>query len=141
MNEEPSEKLLVVPEQIRYANILFWGSWGGLLILVLTFLIYVTGLLKPFIPMEEISKLWSFNVSEYLSRSKAPSGWGWVPYCRYGDFLNFVGIATLAGLTIVGFLSLIPAYIKKKDTPYLVIAVVEIVVLILAASGILSVGH
>jgi hypothetical protein len=141
MNEEQYEKSAVAPEQVRYANILFWGSWGGIFVLVVTFFIYVSGLLKPFIPMESITKLWSMSVSEYLHQSHAPTGWGWALYCGYGDFLNFIGIAILSGLTIIGFLSLVPAYVGKKDIPYLIIAVAEICVLVLAASGILTVGH
>ena len=141
MKEEQFEKPTVPPEQIRYANILFWGSWGGIFILVVSFLIYATGIMKPFIPFEKISQLWSLNVSEYLQQSNAPTGWGWIHYCRYGDFLNFIGIATLAGLTIIGFISLVPAYFRKKDIPYLLIALAEICVLIFAASGILKVGH
>jgi hypothetical protein len=141
MNEEHFEEAAVAPEQVRYANILFWGSWGGIFILVVTFIIYVSGLLKPFIPMESITKLWSLGVSDYLHQSNVPTGWGWAPYCRYGDFLNFIGIATLSGLTIIGFLSLIPAYVRKKDIPYLVIAAIEICVLVLAASGFMAVGH
>ncbi|SFH43253.1 hypothetical protein SAMN05660649_05184, partial [Desulfotomaculum arcticum] len=35
---------------------------------------------------------------------------------------------------------LLPAYIKKKDIPYTAIVVAEILVLSLAASGILKVG-
>lgn len=139
MKEEPIETSTVAPEQIRYANILFWGSWGGIFILVVTFLIYVIGIMRPFIPMEKITQIWSLNVSEYLNQTKAPSGWGWISYCDHGDFLNFIGIATLSGLTIVGFISLVPAYMRMKDIPYLVIAIAEIVVLILAASGILRV--
>jgi hypothetical protein len=54
--------------------------------------------------------------------------------------MNFVGIAILAGLTIACYLAIIPTLMRKKDTAYLVIAVVEVLVLTLAASGILKGG-
>ena len=53
---------------------------------------------------------------------------------------TIVGIAILAGLTIVCYLAIIPTLMRKKDTAYLVIAVVEVLVLTLAASGILKGG-
>jgi hypothetical protein len=37
-------------------------------------------------------------------------------------------------------LILLPAYLSKKDMPYTFIVLTEIVVLVLAASGILAVG-
>ena len=51
---------------------------------------------------------------------------------QVGDFL--------ASLTVVGYLVLLPAYVRRRDVAYAIIAVSEIVVLVLAASGILSVG-
>jgi hypothetical protein len=58
-----------------------------------------------------------------------------------GDFLNFVGIAILAGVTIICYLAIVPTLLRKKDRAYLTMAIVEVLVLALAASGILSVGH
>ena len=57
-----------------------------------------------------------------------------------GYYLNFIGIAMLAGLTILCYLVILPILIKKKDTPYVIIAIIEIAVLVLAASGLLKTG-
>ena len=140
MSNEKNAKPSVDPEQITYANILFWGSWLGMFILVITFIIYATGILTPYVPMEKISRIWSLRVSDYLHELNCPTGWGWASKCGHGDYLNFIGIAILAGLTVFCFLTLIPAYARKKDLPYLIIVIVEILVLAFAASGILTVG-
>jgi hypothetical protein len=58
-----------------------------------------------------------------------------------GDFLNFVGIAILAGVTIICYLAIVPTLLRKKDTAYLLMAIAEVLILSLAASGILAVGH
>jgi hypothetical protein len=139
--EELSKRPSVAPEQVRYANILFWGSWGGIFILVISFIIYISGILTPYAEIERITQLWGLRLTDYLHELKCPTGWGWILKCRYGDYLNFIGIAILAFLTIAGFISLIPAYLKKRDIPYLIIVIVEIAVLLLAASGVLTVGH
>ena len=59
---------------------------------------------------------------------------------RYGDFINFIGIALLAGVTIVCFLAIAPVLWKNGDKWYACFALLEALILGLAASGILSVG-
>ena len=63
-----------------------------------------------------------------------------LPLVGNGDYLNFIPIAILSGLTILCFLVILPILVKKKDTPYVVIAIAEVLVLALAASGLLKVG-
>ena len=127
-------------EQITYANMLFWGSWSGIFLMIISYALYVTGLLAPLIPLEKITQVWSKPVKVYLSLG-APTGWDWTLYLVKGDFLNFVGIALLAALTIVCYVPLVFAYIKKKDFAFALIAFINVLVLILAASGIIHMGE
>ena len=46
----------------------------------------------------------------------------------------------LSGLTILCYLVILPILFRKKDTAYAIIAIVEVLVLSLAASGLLKVG-
>ena len=57
-----------------------------------------------------------------------------------GDFLNFVSIAFLAGVTILCYLRIIPILYRKKDMLYVVFSVIDVLILALAASGILKAG-
>ena len=127
-------------EQITYANILFYGCWSGLALMLVTYLLYVTGIMDPYVSMELVTKFWSMPVGDYLSQNNVPTGWGWATLLTKGDFLNFVGIALLGGLTIVGYIPLIFAYMKKKDTAFAIIATLEVLVLCFAASGIVGGG-
>jgi hypothetical protein len=70
-----------------------------------------------------------------------PTGWAWITMLGRGDFLNFVGIVILGGVTIVCYLAIVPTLARKKDHAYLVMTLLEALVLALAASGILAVGH
>lgn len=134
-------KVDVPPEQIAYANMLQYCSWAGIGMLVLTFFLYVSGLIKSFVPPGDMPLYWSLSANEFLVATGAPMGWGWLGMLGYGDFLNLVGIAFLALLTILGYLVLLlPAYIRKKDVVYASIVIAEILVLGLAASGVLAVG-
>lgn len=129
------------PEQIRYANLLFYGCWGAIFSLFVTYFLYVFGVLESHVPLKEMSSYWGQGVHHYVENAKIPLGWGWVVLLGKGDFLNFVGIVILAGLTIVAYLTLLPAYIKQKDLPFVIIVTLEILILSLAASGILVVRH
>ncbi len=127
-------------EQILYANILNKGMLIGLLGLIVTFVIYATGILTPKIPLAEVQNYWVMPVGDYLQQSGIHAGWAWIGNLGYGDMLNFLPIAFLSALTIFCYMAILPGLIRKKDTAYVVIAVIEILVLVFAASGILGSG-
>ena len=127
-------------EQLLYANILNKGMAAGLIGLVVTFIIYGAGILKPMIPLEQVQNYWVMPVNEYLAASGIHAGWAWLGNLGYGDMLTFVPIAFLSLLTIVCYAAIIPGLLRKKDTAYVVLVVVEIIVLTVAASGLLGSG-
>ena len=71
-------------DQLLYASILAKGMYLGLAILLATFALYMTGVLQPGIPIEELPHLWTLNVHEYLEvvnheflhRPEVVVGWG-----------------------------------------------------------------
>lgn len=128
------------PEQIRYANILFKGAWLGIIMMFITYLLYIVGVLEPHVPLEQVITHWDTGVHDYLHHTNSPTGWGWAMLLHRGDFLNFVPIALLALLTIACYFTLIPGYLRRKDYMYAFFAVAEILVLALAASGLLGSG-
>ena len=138
---EKNKDIKAGPEQILYASILEKGMLIGLFILFITFFIYVFGIMKPYIPLDEISKFWSMNVHDYLERAKIKGGWSWLLMLGYGDFINFIGIAILAGVTIICYIGIIPHLARQRDWAFVVFLVMEVLVLSLAASGLLKVGH
>jgi len=127
-------------EQIAYANILNIGMWIGLAVVIVTFFVYISGILPRFVPIEDLPKYWGMKVNDFNHVLKAPTGWGWTALVGTGYYLNFIGISILAGLTVLCYLVILPILIRKKDTPYVMIAIAEIAVLVLAASGILKTG-
>ncbi|GBF35382.1 hypothetical protein DCCM_4505 [Desulfocucumis palustris] len=137
------QKIEIPQEQIKYANLLLYGAWTGIAILLVTFTLYMGGILKAFVPPSQMPQYWTMKVGDYLHATGAPTGWSWLGMLGYGDIVNFIGVALLGLLTIGGYLILLPAYLKKKDTPYTAIVIAELIVLTVAASGILGVsaGH
>ena len=129
-----------ISEQIAYAAVLDMGMKIGLLALIATFIVYLTGLLSPFLPVDDLPKYWGLSVHKYLEVTGIQPGWTWLGMLNRGDFLNFVPIAFLAGVTILCYLRIIPILFKKKDIAFGIIAILEVLVLVLAASGILKSG-
>lgn len=135
-----SKEIKATEEQVLYAKILDAGMKIGLLSLIVTFIVYLLGIFTPHIPVSDLPKYWNMPVNKYLEAAAIPHGWAWLGMVGKGDFLNFIGIAFLAGITIVCYIAVIPILFRKKDTVYGVLAIVEVLVLVLAASGILKSG-
>jgi hypothetical protein len=136
-------------EQLLYAKVLQIGMYVGLVVLFITFGLYVSGILSPAVPIDQVPSYWHQGVHDYLEAvnhdhlrmDHPPTGWAWITMLGRGDFLNFVGIVILGGITIVCYLAIVPTLARKKDHAYLVMTLLEALVLALAASGILAVGH
>ena len=140
MADHTMPSLEASPEQRLYAKVLEKGMYFGLLLLIITFVIYAFNIMKPFLPKAELSQYWTHNVSEYLHMANVKAGWSWVGMLGYGDFLNFIPIAILAGVTVVCFLAIAPTLWRNDDKVYAVFAILEAVILSVAASGILGSG-
>lgn len=131
----------VKEEQVAYAKLLDWGMKIGLLLLIITFIIYITGILSPQIPISDLPKYWKLKAHEYLSSAGLHPGWAWIKMVTKGDFLNFVPVAFLGAVTILCYIRVLPIFLKKKDIAYFIFALAECLILLLAASGFLHVGH
>jgi len=126
--------------QLFYANLLNRLTMFGFLVLIICFIIYISGLLSPWVPMDQVIQYWSQSSHHYLEATKIHPGWGWVGNLQHGDFLVNIPIAILAGVTIICFIGVIPKFLKTREYLLVGIAILEIVVLASAASGILGSG-
>ncbi len=140
MDEKSSASLQASPEQVLYAKLLERGMYIGLLILLITFGLYAFGIMDPYIPLDKISDYWTMNVNDYLHHANIKAGWSWVGMVGYGDFVNFIGIAILAGVTILCYAAIIPTLLRSNDRVYAILALLEVIILSVAASGILGTG-
>ena len=128
------------PAQLRYADTLFYGALLGFVTMLVTYTLYVLGVLTPQIPLEEMPRLWSQSAAAYRAAGNIPQGWGWLALVGKGDMCNFIGIAFLAALTIFCFVQLAIGLVRQKQWLMAIIAILEVLVLSLAASGVLVAG-
>jgi hypothetical protein len=101
------------------------------------------------IPLNEIAGLWNQPVHDYLEAinhnylhwDHLPTGWSWLKLIGKGDFINFIPVAILSGVTIICYVAIVPGLFKRGDKAYAIMAIAEALILALAASGLLAVGH
>lgn len=128
-------------EALRYAHLLDMGTRLGVFALVASFAAYVLGLLQPHVPLEQLPSVWSLPVADYLRQTGTPTGWGWLALAHKGDLSGLLGISVLSGCSLPPLLGLIPLYVQRRDYIYAGICSLIVLVLVLAASGILTGGH
>ncbi|MDP1900570.1 MAG: hypothetical protein Q8K96_08970 [Rubrivivax sp.] len=136
-----TEVVVQPPEQLRYARLLDWGTRVGLVILLLSFAAYVLGLAESHVPPQQLPELWGHPVGRFLELTGTPTGWGWLALVHRGDIAGLLGIAILAGSSVLCLLALVPLYMARKDKAFVAICLAEVAVVALAASGVLSGGH
>ena len=147
MSTQPT--LEATKEQVLYADILEKGMLIGLVMMFVTFALYVFGVMPPAVPVDQIASMWSQPVHDYLvaindnflHQDHLVTGWGWMAFLGKGDFLNFLPVAILSGVTIVCYLAITPGLFKRGDKAMAIMALAEAAILALAASGLLAVGH
>ena len=128
-------------EQVLYARWLDWGTRAGLAALIATFVSYLAGWAAPFVPFEQLARVWSLPVDQYRAAIGAPAGWGWLTLATHSDYANYAGIALLGLVTIICYLRALPAFLARGDRVFALIAAAQIAVLALAAAGVLGGGH
>jgi hypothetical protein len=126
------------PEEMRYARVLEVGATVGLVALALSFVIYLLGVLPPLVPLEDLPKYWTLSAREFVQASHSPTGWDWLRLIGKGDILSLGAIAFLAGLSALCSLAVLPLFVRRGELAHAIIIVLQIAVLVLAASNLLG---
>ncbi|HEX2199347.1 MAG TPA: hypothetical protein VHG88_12130 [Burkholderiales bacterium] len=126
--------------ELIYARWLGWCSRVALAVLTGSFLLYVFGA-EPLVPLEQLPALWRLPVGEYVAATGAPTGWGWVYRLGFGDYANMLGVALLCLVTAVCYLRVLPNFFGNGERALGVLALLQVIVLVAAASGLFAAGH
>ncbi|MBF0286740.1 MAG: hypothetical protein HQM14_02905 [SAR324 cluster bacterium] len=127
--------------QQGYAMLLKRISNLGLVLLFLTFGLYIFGVLEPLIPLEKLPQYWNLPLNEYIEQSGAPIGWGWLNHLGNGDYLSFIGLILLAAVDGICYVFLFIFFTKKKKRLYMALVSVELFLILLSASNLMQFGH
>lgn len=123
--------------QLVFARWIDVGAKLGMVLLTIGFAAYVSGLIQPQFPIEELPKYWGMELGDFVKATGAPRGWEWLRFVDRGDYLNFLGIGVLASIVIASYVRIVPMLLRG-DRVFAAIAVLEVLVLAIAASGLLN---
>ena len=126
--------------QRAYARWLRLGTWIGVAVLLVGFAAYVFGVV-PHVPMEHLPALWDQPASAYLDQTGLRPGWHWASLVHRSDMLVVAGIAILASCSILSLAAAIRHFARNGEHAFIAICLLEIAVLVLAASGVLVGAH
>ena len=124
--------------QVRYAKWLAWGTRVGLALLVATFVLYVVGILPPHVPIERLPELWRMSSSQLMAETGLRPGWSWAGLLARGDMLVLAAIAVLSTCSALCIAAVVPIFRARGERVFVAICVLTILVLLLAASGVLA---
>ena len=122
----------------EYARCMAIGTAIALALIVVELIAYVSGALTPFVPLRDLPGLWGMPMRQYLAAAGVPAGWGWIALAGRGDYVNFIGIALLASITIACYLVALRRYLARRDRIYAALTAAQLIVLVAAASGLLN---
>ncbi|HUH93446.1 MAG TPA: hypothetical protein VL742_09975 [Casimicrobiaceae bacterium] len=126
------------PEELRYARVLQIGARVGLAMLIAIFALYVSGAIPPLVPLASLPQYWSLSAREFVAATHHPTGWAWLGRIGLADIAILAPIAFLAGVSVLCALAVLPRFLRRGDAIHAAILVLQIVVLVLAASNVLG---
>jgi hypothetical protein len=124
--------------QRRYARWLAWGTRIGLAFLIVGFLAYLFGF-APHVPIERLPALWERPATELLAETNLRPGWHWATLVHRSDMLVLAAIAFLTSCSVACLAAVLPLFRQRGETAFVIICVLQIAVLLVAASGWLTV--
>jgi hypothetical protein len=108
---------------------------------LVAFLLYVSGAVPPYLPLEALPRYWGLPVGEFLRQTGAPSGWVWLSHIGGGaEYLNLGCMALLGFVTALCYARILPLLLHLGERLQAFLAALQIVVLLAAASGLFAGG-
>jgi hypothetical protein len=121
-----------------YARWLDRATQAGFAISLAAFLVYVSGWVPAFVPPAELPRYWALPVDRFISATGAPQQWVWLGLLGYSDVLNLAALALLALVTPACYGRLVPRLVAQREWLQLSLACAQVLVLLVAASGVLA---
>ncbi|MCF7837539.1 MAG: hypothetical protein K9N49_02825 [Candidatus Marinimicrobia bacterium] len=126
--------------RLIFADWLRGGSRLAFALLVLALLLYFTGLATPQIPLDELPRHWGRPAAELLTHNDLTPGWSWLGQLPAAEALLLAATGLLATVIVLALARLLPIFLVEKNYHLALIAGLQLLVLLAAASGCLQAG-
>ena len=137
---QPDEEFDICEIQLSYGTLLGRLTKLGFAFLLVTFAPYFLGVLGNYVPRRLLPQYWGQPLFRYLELTQMKTGWNWLWELHHGDFLNLLPMAFLASITIICLATVVIRFFRNREPLQGIIAILEILVLVVAASGLLKAG-
>jgi hypothetical protein len=127
--------------QLQYASLLSWLVRVGLALMFLAFAAYAIGIVPSRLDLRDVPDRWTLSSDEYIAQAGIESGWGWTGTIDDGRTLAFASLVVFPAGTMILIAIAVLLYLKDRSWIYAIIAGLETLVLVVAATGIISGGH
>jgi hypothetical protein len=127
--------------QATYARWLDIATRVGFGVSLAAFLVYVSGVVEPFVPLERLPQLWGLPAARFAEATGAPGGWGWLALLGHADYLNLAAVALFGLVTLACYARIVPVLFAAGERPQAWIALAQVLVLAAAAVGIFTGGR
>lgn len=121
-----------------YAVTLEWVLTIGIITIAATYILYIFELLPLSVSAEATSEHWSISADKAAAKGIVSIGWEWIKHIPDADALSLASIALLTLTPMISLIVASMAFFKRKDHAYTIISILQIVVLLIAVSGIFT---
>jgi len=126
--------------QEAYATWLDFGTRLGFAASLVAFVLYVSGAMPSYLPLEALPRYWGLPVGEFLRQTGAPAGWGWLQRLGDAEYLNLACMALLGLVTALCYARIVPVLLRLGERLQAALALAQIAVLLAAVSGFFAGG-
>ena len=123
--------------QRLFARVLELAVRLAFLSLVAGLAAYLSGALNLSVPLDRLPALWGLSAAEFVARTGGHHGWGFLDLGA-GEVAVLGSIACLLSVSTLCMCILPPIYARRSDWWFLAITLLEIIVLVIVASGVVT---
>ena len=127
--------------QLRYARWLERASRVATVVTLAGFAAYVFDLIAPGVDHAQLAHLWQLPLAEYHRATGQVTGWQWIRLLDRSDMISLAGIALLCLCSPLALAVVLPSYARGRRPVMFWMCLLEIGVLLLAASNVIEIGH
>lgn len=144
MIETNNGKVYADKVQLAYANTLEIVSHAIIIVMALGFVLYVLQLLPLTVPVETVAANWHLNATKLQMKIHHHCGWSCFTDLQtflHGDAISYASVIFLSMATLLCLSTAFIAFIREKNQIFAGITMLQVLVLLVAASGIFTSGH
>jgi len=135
---EKSRESFSAEVERTYAAVLERASIVGIAAIAAAYLLYVLHVLPLSVQVHDIAANWHLGADELVAKGLSPSGWGWIADLGQADVLSLAAIGFLTMTPLVCLAAASASFLKRKDYAFTVIGLLQILVLLVAISGVFT---